>query len=101
MMGRITVLGEERALWALEPGAHIHFVGIGGIGLSAIARILLQRGYVVSGSDMRLSPITRDLVRLGATVHEGHGGKNVGGASAIIISSAIRDNNPEVVAAIE
>ena len=101
MMGRTTVLGEERVLWALEPGARIHFVGIGGIGLSAIARILLHRGYVVSGSDMRLSPITRDLVRLGATVHEGHSGKNVGGASAIIISSAIRDNNPEVVAAIE
>jgi UDP-N-acetylmuramate--alanine ligase len=99
MTGRIAVVSDESALWALEPGAHIHLVGIGGIGLSAIARILLQRGYVVSGSDMRLSPITRELVSLGAAVHEGHRRRNIGDADAVIVSSAIRDNNPEVVAA--
>ncbi len=101
MTGRIAALGDGSALGGLQAGAHVHLVGIGGIGLSAIARILLQRGYVVSGSDMRLSPITRELVRLGATVHEGHKGKNIDDAVAVIVSSAIRDNNPEVVAARE
>jgi len=99
MTGRIAAQSDESALWTLEAGAHIHLVGIGGIGLSAIARILLQRGYVVSGSDMRLSPITRELVSLGATVHEGHRGTNMDDADAVVVSSAIRDNNPEVVAA--
>ena len=99
MTGRITGTSDDHVLRALEPGAHIHLVGIGGIGLSAIARILLQRGYVVSGSDMRLSPITRDLVKLGATVYQGHRSRNVNDAEAIIVSSAIRDNNPEVTSA--
>jgi UDP-N-acetylmuramate--alanine ligase len=99
MTGRITAFSDESALEALQAGAHAHLVGIGGIGLSAIARVLLQRGYVVSGSDMRLSPITRELVSLGATVHEGHRAKNIDDADAVIVSSAIRDNNPEVVAA--
>lgn len=101
MTGRVTAVSEERLLWPLQPGAHIHFVGIGGIGLSAIAHILLQRGYVISGSDMHLSPITRNLVRQGATVSEGHRGKNISDANAVIISSAIRDSNPEILAAME
>jgi UDP-N-acetylmuramate--alanine ligase len=99
MIGQVTPFENHSTLSALKPGSHIHLVGIGGIGLSAIARVLLQRGYVVSGSDMRLSPITRDLVTLGATVHQGHGEENLGGSEAVIVSSAIRDNNPEVVEA--
>jgi UDP-N-acetylmuramate--alanine ligase len=98
MTGRVTGMSSDHILRGLKPGAHIHLVGIGGIGLSAIARILLQRGYVVSGSDMRLSPITRDLVKLGAAVYEGHRSRNINQAEAIIVSSAIRQNNPEVVA---
>jgi len=99
MRGQVIPPDNKGALSTLHSGSHIHLVGIGGIGLSAIARVLLQRGYVVSGSDMRLSPITRDLVTLGATVHQGHSEDNLGDAEAIIISSAIRDNNPELVAA--
>ena len=99
MRGQVIRPENKGALSTLHSGSHIHLVGIGGIGLSAIARVLLQRGYVVSGSDMRLSPITRDLVTLGATVHQGHSEDNLGDAEAIIISSAIRDNNPELVAA--
>ncbi len=101
MTGRIATLSDESALWGLKAGAHVHLVGIGGIGLSAIARILLQRGFAVSGSDMRLSPITRELVSLGATVYEGHKAKNIDDADAVIVSSAVRDNNLEVVAAQE
>jgi UDP-N-acetylmuramate--alanine ligase len=93
--------GDERALEALRPGAHIHLVGIGGIGLSAIARVLLQKGYVVSGSDLRLSPITQELVALGAEVHQGHAGQNVAGAEAMIVSSAVPMNNPEITFARE
>ena len=101
MTSRVTASGDESALWALEPGAHLHLVGVGGIGLSAIARILLRRGFVVSGSDLSLSPITRELVRLGATVHQGHREENIEGANALIASSAVTDDNPEVVAAVQ
>lgn len=83
----------------LPPGSHIHLVGIGGIGLSAVARVLLDRGYVVSGSDLSLSPITHDLGRRRATVYEGHRGQNVSGADVLIASSAIPDDNPELAAA--
>jgi len=91
--------GDERALQTLRPGAHIHLVGIGGIGMSAIARVLLQKGYVVSGSDLRLSRITRELVALGGTVHQGHRGENVVGAEAVILSSAVAEGNSEIVEA--
>lgn len=80
---------------------HVHFVGIGGIGLSAIARLLLAWGARVSGSDLHLSSITDDLVALGATVYEGHRAEHVRGATAVVISSAIRPDNAEVVAAKE
>jgi UDP-N-acetylmuramate--alanine ligase len=97
MTSRAIAPGDERALEDLQPGAHIHLVGIGGIGLSAIARVLLQRGYVVSGSDLSLSPITQELVALGAEVHEGHRGENVAGAEAVIVSSAVPEDNPEII----
>jgi UDP-N-acetylmuramate--alanine ligase len=86
-------------LGSLTPGAHIHLVGIGGIGLSAIARVLTERGYRVSGSDLLLSPITRQLEAFGATIHQGHGQENVRGADMVIVSSAVPDDAPEVAEA--
>ena len=75
---------------------HLHFVGIGGIGMSGIAEILLSLGFTISGSDLKLSPLTTRLARLGATIHEGHAGANVGEAKAVVISSAVLEDNPEV-----
>ena len=59
---------------------HVHFIGIGGIGMSAIAEVLLTLGYQVSGSDLKASPITARLANLGATIHIGHQAENVAGA---------------------
>lgn len=75
---------------------HLHFTGIGGIGMSGIAEVLLNLGYTISGSDLRLSPITSHLAELGADVHEGHDAANVAGAHALVVSSAIDESNPEV-----
>ena len=75
---------------------HLHFVGIGGIGMSAIAEVLLQLGYQISGSDLKLTPITHRLSALGATVHEGHDEAHVGDARAVVVSSAVDETNPEV-----
>ncbi|AYY12845.1 UDP-N-acetylmuramate--L-alanine ligase [Actinobacteria bacterium YIM 96077] len=77
----------------------IHFVGIGGAGMSGIARILLARGLEVSGSDVKESGILTGLRALGARVHVGHDAKNVGRADTVVVSTAIRETNPEVVAA--
>ncbi len=77
----------------------IHFVGIGGIGMSGIAEVLLTLGYGVSGSDLRHSPVTARLVSLGAQVFEGHRAENVHGAEAVVTSSAISRDNPEVAEA--
>ncbi len=74
----------------------IHFVGIGGIGMSGIAEILLNLGYRISGSDLRLSPVTERLAGLGATVYEGHKGEQVDDADAVVVSSAVDEANPEV-----
>ncbi len=79
--------------------AHIHIVGIGGAGMSAIARVLLGRGLTISGSDRAANEVTQALQALGATVYEGHRAENIAGATALLISSAIREDNPEVVAA--
>ncbi len=79
--------------------AHFHLVGIGGIGLSAIAKVLLEEGHRVSGSDVRLSPITDALAAQGAAVHQGHRAENVGQADVVLVSSAIPDDNPEAAAA--
>jgi len=75
---------------------HLHFIGIGGIGMSGIAEVLLNLGYEVSGSDLRLSPITERLAALGARISEGHRAENVAGAKAVVISSAVKEDNPEV-----
>jgi len=77
----------------------IHFVGIGGIGMSGIAEVLLTLGYSVSGSDAKISPITERLAGLGARIFEGHDAENVAGAHVVVVSSAIRADNPEVVEA--
>jgi len=77
----------------------IHLVGIGGIGMSGIAEVLLTLGYSVSGSDTKPSNITERLQDLGATIHEGHKATNVEGAHVVVTSSAIKSDNPEVVEA--
>ena len=78
---------------------HVHFVGIGGIGMSGIAEVLLSLGYEVSGSDLRASPTTERLTQLGARVLIGHKASNVVGAKALVVTSALDENNPEVAEA--
>jgi len=78
---------------------HIHFVGIGGIGMSGIAELLLNLGYRVSGSDLKSSDITDNLARLGGRIHVGHRAEQVEGADVVVVSSAIDVKNPEVAAA--
>ena len=78
---------------------HIHFVGIGGIGMSGIAELLLNLGYRVSGSDVKASDITANLARLGGTIHIGHQVEQIAGADVVVVSSAIDAKNPEVAAA--
>jgi len=78
---------------------HIHFVGIGGIGMSGIAELLLNLGYTVSGSDLKSSDITERLRSLGGVIHEGHAAERIQGADVVVVSSAVRPDNPEVQAA--
>jgi UDP-N-acetylmuramate--alanine ligase len=77
----------------------VHFVGIGGAGLSGIARIMLARGITVSGSDAKESPTLEALRALGATCHVGHDAGHLGEADTVVVSTAVRDSNPEVVEA--
>jgi UDP-N-acetylmuramate--alanine ligase len=77
----------------------IHFVGIGGIGMSGIAEVLLNLGYKISGSDLKSSSVTQRLASLGATIHDGHAASNVAGADVVVISSAVSMENPEVAEA--
>src|SRR5438067_8974889 len=74
----------------------IHFVGIGGIGMSGIAEVLLNLGYKVSGSDLKNSPVTQRLASFGAMIFEGHGAENVSGSEVVVTTSAISAENPEV-----
>jgi len=76
---------------------HLHFVGIGGIGMSGIAEVLLNLGYEISGSDLKLSATTDRLARLGARISEGHAAVNVAGAKAVVVSSAVDAKNPELM----
>ncbi len=78
---------------------HIHFVGIGGIGMSGLAQVLLSLGYSVSGSDLRTTGITKKLDANGAVIFKGHQAQNVHGADVVVVSSAVRDDNPEVTTA--
>ena len=81
------------------PVGPVHFVGIGGIGMSGIAEVMLNLGYQVQGSDIRANPNVERLEGLGARVAIGHAAENVTGAGAIVVSSAIKPDNPELVAA--
>ncbi|MFY0529517.1 UDP-N-acetylmuramate--L-alanine ligase [Archangium gephyra] len=87
------------SLFKTRHAAHVHFVGIGGIGMSGIAEVLLNQGYKVSGSDLKASDITRRLQGLGATIFEGHRAENLVHSDVVVISSAVRKDNPEVVTA--
>ncbi len=78
---------------------HAHFIGIGGIGMSGIAEILLNLEMKVSGSDLRQSPVTERLAQLGATIYAGHAAANVVGATVVVTSSAVNASNPEVLEA--
>src|SRR5262245_10832731 len=77
----------------------VHFVGIGGIGMSGIAEVLLTLGFRVSGSDLKHSSVTERLAELGAIIFEGHRAENITGAEVVVTSSAISRDNPEVTAA--
>ena len=83
----------------LKPGIHIHLIGIGGTGLSAIATVLLECGFVVSGSDRNLSPFAQVVQNSGGQIYIGHKAENVAGADLVIRSSAVSDDNVEVLAA--
>src|SRR5580698_6634354 len=78
---------------------HVHFVGIGGIGMSGIAEVLLNLGYRISGSDLKNSAVTNRLAELGATIFEGHAAENIAGAEVVVTSSAVVHQNAEVVEA--
>jgi UDP-N-acetylmuramate--alanine ligase len=77
----------------------VHFIGIGGIGMSGIAELLANLGYLVTGSDEKRSPMTERLAMLGVTVDYGHAASHVGGADVVVVSSAVKPTNPEVVEA--
>jgi len=79
----------------------VHFVGIGGAGMSGIAEVLVTQGYRVSGSDLAASPVTERLARLGVAISAGHSASSVAGADAVVVSTAIAPDNPEIVAARE
>jgi UDP-N-acetylmuramate--alanine ligase len=78
---------------------HIHFVGIGGSGMSGIAEVLLNLGYQVTGSDLGVNAATQRLAGLGASIHIGHSAENLADANAVVVSTAVGNNNPEVMAA--
>ena len=78
-----------------EELGHVHFVGIGGSGMSGIARMFIQAGLEVSGSDREDSPYIKPLRDLGATIHIGHNADHVGDASTLVVTSALWQDNPE------
>jgi UDP-N-acetylmuramate--alanine ligase len=80
---------------------HIHFVGVGGIGMSGIAELLLNLGYEVSGSDLKASAVTTRLAKLGGKIYPGHNRKNIEGADVVVYSSAVFEDNPEILEARE
>jgi UDP-N-acetylmuramate--alanine ligase len=87
----------EHAMFA--PSHRVHFIGIGGIGMSGIAEIVLTMGYAVSGSDMRASAATERLAKLGATIYVGHAAENASASDVVVTSSAVAKDNPEVLEA--
>jgi UDP-N-acetylmuramate--alanine ligase len=95
----MTRRGAVVSLFKSRHAAQVHFVGIGGIGMSGIAEVLLNLGYRVSGSDLKDSETTRRLAKLGARIAIGHRAENLVSADVVVISSAVRRDNPEVLAA--
>src|SRR5580704_380563 len=95
-----STMHDSRMMGAFHNFKKIHLVGIGGIGMSGIAEVLLTLGYSVSGSDTRLSPVTERLASLGAQIYEGHRAEQVHGAHVVVTSSAIHRDNPELVEAL-
>src|SRR3546814_15475628 len=95
-----TLFRSDNARTGLDGKAtRVHFVGIGGVGMSGIAEVLCTLGYEVSGSDNADNAVTRRLASLGATIHRGHGAGNVHGADCVVASSAIKRDNPELAEA--
>jgi len=86
---------------SLDKNQTIHFIGIGGAGMSGIAEVLLTKGHQISGSDMHESEVTNRLKKLGAEIHIGHSASNINGAGIVVVSSAIDPKNPEVIRAQE
>ncbi|WP_428623425.1 UDP-N-acetylmuramate--L-alanine ligase [Sedimenticola sp.] len=88
----------QRRLAATTMGRirHLHFVGIGGAGMNGIAQVMLNLGYKISGSDLKSNPAIGRLTKQGATIHIGHAESNIQGADAVVISTAVKDDNPEV-----
>src|SRR5579885_2905123 len=89
----------QAPLRALAPGARIHMIGVAGAGMNALAAMLLARGYAVSGSDQQTSAQVERLLGQGLTFHQGHAAAQVDGADVVIISAAVREENPELAAA--
>src|SRR3954470_24349669 len=89
-----------RGVGVLGKTRHVHFVGIGGIGMSGIAELLADLCYVVSGAGAKPSAVTERLGTLGIRVDLGHDASHVGGADVVVISSAVRPSNPEVAEAV-
>lgn len=93
------ISGRQSLPFVLQPGMRLHLVGIGGAGISAVARVLLGRGFAVSGSDAQENALTAALRAEGVTVFIGHAAQQIAGAQALVISSAVPESNPEVAAA--
>ena len=96
MQSDVLKSGSGRAMRRIH---HIHFVGIGGAGMCGIAEVLLNQGYVVSGSDLHLSEVTDRLQKQGVQLFKGHACQQVQGAYVVVISSAISQDNPELIEA--
>src|SRR6187397_2417836 len=91
----------SRTARTAESLGRVHFIGIGGVGMSAVARIMVARGVTVSGSDAKDLPVMAELAAAGARIAVGYGAPNLGDAQTVVAGSAIRADNPELVAARE
>jgi UDP-N-acetylmuramate--alanine ligase len=91
--------GARKGVQAFRKASNLHFVGIGGAGMCGIAEVLINMGFKVTGSDLKTTPVTERLVHLGGTVIKGHKKDNVHGSDVVVISSAVKQSNPEVMEA--
>ena len=100
-MSKALMHQRRRAVEAMGRIRHLHFVGIGGSGMNGIAQVMLNLGYHISGSDLKPNAATRRLAEQGAVIHSGHAAAHIEGCDAVVISSAVKQDNPEVRAARE